>query len=100
MTTRRALTPSELTFARICFERISPDLLAPASRALFESLASQFAFDSRLSDAQLAILKRLKLTSDKGKRSDAIARGRIPFDDETCTDSKLNTIYNPVRPRN
>lgn len=100
MTTRRTLSPSELTFARICFERISPDLLAPASRALFESLASQFAFDSRLSDAQLIVLKRLKLASDKGKRCDAIARGRITFDDDARTDGKLNTIYCPVRPRN
>ena len=100
MTTRRNLTPSELTFARICFERTSPDLLAPASRELFESLASQFAWDSKLSDAQLIVLKRLKLASDKGKRRDAIARGRIPFDDDARTDGKLNTIYNPVRPRN
>ncbi len=97
MSTRRTLSPSELTFARICFERISPDLLTPASRALFESLASQFAWDNKLSDAQLIVLKRLKHTSDKGKRSDAIARGRIPFDDDARTQAKLNTVYNPIR---
>ncbi len=97
MTTRRTLSPAELTFARICFERISPDLLTPTSRTLFESLANQFAWDSKLSDAQLIVLKRLKLASDKGKRSDAIARGRIPFDDDARTDAKLNTVYNPIR---
>ena len=97
MTTRRTLSPTELTFARICFERTDPTLLPQASRELFESLANQFAWDSKLSDAQLAILKRLKHTSDKIKRSTAIARGRIPFDDDARTDSKLNTVYNPIR---
>ena len=97
MTIRRKLTTTELTFARICFERIDPNRLKPGARKLFQSLSSQFAFDSRLSDAQLATLKRLKLASDLHKRSDAIARGGISFDDAARTDAKLNTIYNKIR---
>ena len=95
-TKRRNLTTTELTFATICFERIDPNRLKPGARKLFQSFASQFAFDSRLSDAQLATLKKLKLASDLHKRSDAIARGGINFDDEARTDAKLNTVYNPI----
>ena len=95
-TKRRNLSPTELTFATICFERIDPKRLKPGARELFQSFASQFAFDSRLSDAQLATLKRLKLGHDLQKRSDAIARGGINFDDEARTDAKLNCVYNPI----
>jgi hypothetical protein len=93
---RRNLTPTELTFATVCFERIDPNRLKPGARTLFQSFASQFAWDSKLSDAQLATLKRLKLSHDLHKRSDAIARGGISFDDAARTDAKLNTIYNPI----
>lgn len=96
MTQRRNLTPTELTFATVCFERIDPDRLNPGPRKLFQSLSSQFAWDSKLSDAQLATLKKLKLGHDLRKRSDAIARGGISFDDEARTDAKLNTVYNPI----
>ena len=94
---RRTLTPDELTFAIVCFERIDPDRLKPGARTLFQSFSSQFAWDSKLSDAQLATLKRLKLGHDLTKRSDAIARGGINFDDAARTDAKLNTIYNKIR---
>ena len=94
---RRTLTPTELTFASVCFERIDPNLLKPGARTLFQSLSSQFAWDSKLSDAQLATLKKLKLGYDLTKRSDAIARGGINFDDAARTDAKLNTIYNKIR---
>ena len=97
MTTRRNLTHTELTFARICFERIDPNRLKPGARELFQSFASQFAFDSRLSDAQLATLKKLKLGHDLHKRSEAIARGSISFDDDARTDAKISTIYNKIR---
>lgn len=97
MTTRPKLTPSELTFARICFERINPDLLQPGPRALFEALASYFAWYGTLSPKQLASLKNLKLSHDLTKRSTAIALGRIRFDDDARADSKLNIVYNPVR---
>lgn len=93
---RRTLTPDELTFATVCFERIDPDRLKPGARTLFQSFSSQFAWDSKLSDAQLAALKRLKLGHDLHKRSDAIARGGINFDDDARTDAKLNTVYNPI----
>lgn len=96
MTARRNLTHTELTFARICFERIDPNLLKPASRELFQSLASQFAWDSKLSDKQLATLKKLKLASDLHKRSNGIASGRITFDDAARTDAKLNCVFNPI----
>lgn len=94
---RRTLTPTELTFASVCFERIDPNLLKPGARTLFQSFASQFAWDSKLSDNQLVALKRLKLGHDLTKRSDAIARGGISFDDDARTDAKLNTIYNKIR---
>lgn len=97
LTTRRTLTPTELTFARICFEHIDQKFLKPGARELFTSLSSQFAFDSMLSDKQLDTLKRLKLGHDLSKRSDAIARGGINFDDAARTDAKLNTVYNPIR---
>jgi hypothetical protein len=97
LTTRRNLTPTELTFATICFERIDPNRLKPGARKLFQSLSSQFTWDSKLSDAQLTTLKRLKLGHDLHKRSDAIAKGRISFDDDARTDAKLNTIYNKIR---
>jgi hypothetical protein len=93
---RRNLTPTELTFATVCFERIDPDRLKPGARTLFQSFASQFAWDSKLSDNQLVALKRLKLGHDLHKRSDAIARGGINFDDDARTDAKLNTVYNPI----
>lgn len=96
MTTRRKLTHTELTFATICFERIDPNRLKPGARKLFQSLSSQFTWDRKLSDAQLATLKRLKLGHDLHKRSDAIARGGISFDDAARTDAKLNTVYNPI----
>ena len=96
MTTRRNLTPAELTFATVCFERIDPNRLKPGARTLFQSFSSQFAWDSKLSDNQLAALKRLKLGHDLTKRSDAIARGGINFDDDARTDAKLNTVYNPI----
>jgi hypothetical protein len=96
LTARRNLTPTELTFARICFERIDPNLLNPGPRELFQSLASQFAWDSKLSDKQLATLRRLKLGHDLHKRSDAIASGRITFDDAARTDAKLNCVFNPI----
>lgn len=96
MSKRRTLTPSELTFARICMEHINPELLAPHLRPLFASLASQFSWDCRLSDAQLCALKRLKLASDLRKRSDAIAGGRITYNDAARTDAKLNTVYNKI----
>lgn len=94
---RRNLTPAELTFASVCFERIDPNLFKPGARTLFQSFESQFSWDSKLSDAQLATLKKLKLGHDLTKRSDAIARGGINFDDAARTDAKLNTIYNKIR---
>lgn len=96
MTTRRNLIPGELTFATVCFERIDPNLLNPEQAKLFQSLASQFAWDSKLSDKQLATLKKLKLASDLKKRSDAIASGHISFNDASRTDTKLNTVYNKI----
>lgn len=96
MNTRPNLTPTELTFARICFERIDPNSLKPGARELFQSLASQFAWSETLSPKQLASLKKLKLSHDLAKRSDAIASGRIRFDDDARTDAKLNTVYNPI----
>jgi hypothetical protein len=94
---RRTLTPDELTFAIVCFERIDPDRLKPGARTLFQSFASQFAWDSKLSDNQLAALKRLKLGHDLHKRSDAIARGGINFDDDEKTNAKLNVVFNPMK---
>lgn len=96
MNTRPTLTPTELTFARICFERIDPNLLKPGQRQFFEKLESQFAWSETLSPKQLATLKKLKLAHDLRKRSDAIASGRIRFDDDARTDAKLNTVYNPI----
>ena len=96
MTTRRDLTPTELTFATVCFERIDPNRLNLRQRELFESLASFFAWDSKLSDKQIQTLKKLKLAHDLHKRSDAIASGRISFDDAARTDAKLNTVYNKI----
>ena len=96
MNTRPNLTPTELTFVRICFERIDPNSLKPGPRELFQSLASQFAWSETLSPKQLSSLKKLKYVSDMAKRSDAIARGRISFDDDARTDAKLNTVYNPI----
>ncbi len=97
MTTRRNLSPTELTFARISFEQIDPNLLKPGSRQFFESLESQFAWNGTLSPKQFSSLKKLKYASDMAKRSDAIASGRITFDDDARTDAKLNTIYNKIR---
>lgn len=97
MTTRLNLTPTELTFARICFERTDPNSLKPGPRELFESLANQFVWSGTLSPKQLATLKKLKYVSDMAKRSDAIAKGRISFDDAARTDAKLNNIYNKIR---
>ena len=96
MTTPRDLTPTELTFATVCFERIDPNRLKPGARELFTSLASHFQWYGTLSPKQLATLKKLKLAHDLHKRSDAIASGRISFDDAARTDAKLNTVYNKI----
>lgn len=93
---RRTLTPAELTFARICFERIELRYLTSKQRTLVRSLRSYFEWDSRLSDKQLSTLRALKRTSDLAKRRDAIARGRLSQDIDARTTAKLNTVYNPV----
>jgi hypothetical protein len=96
---RRNLNAIELMFATVCFERIDPNRLKSGPREVFKSLASQFAWDSKLSDKQLATLKKLKLGHDLHKRSDAIARGGVSFDDEARTDAKLNCVFNPINGR-
>lgn len=93
---RRNLTPTELTFAQICFERIQPRYLTSKQRALLRSLRSYFEWDHRLSDKQLSTLRALKRTSDYAKRRDAIARGALSQDDSARIAAKLNTVYNPV----
>ena len=93
---RRTLTPTELTFARVSFERIELRYLNPKQQRLVRSLRSYFEWDSRLSDKQLSTLRALKRTSDKAKRRDAIARGALSQDVSARTTAKLNTVYNPV----
>lgn len=97
MTTRRTLTPSELTFADICFERIELRHLSPREQEIMRSLRSYFDWNKALSSKQLDLLRALKLKSDKAKRRDAIARGALSHDDDTArTTAKLNTVYNPI----
>lgn len=93
MTTRRTLTPDELTFTRICFKNIDRRYLNQTEQKMLRSFESNFEWDQKLSDKQLDALKRFKRTSDVAKRSDAIAKGRLSQDTSSVS-AKLNTIYN------
>ena len=93
---RRTLTPTELTFAQICFDRVQPRYLTSKQQDLLRSLRSYFDWDHRLSDKQLDVLRALKHSSDLAKRRDAIARGALSQDDSARIAAKINAVYNPV----
>lgn len=90
MTTRRNLSPDELTFARIAFETIDPKRLNPDQLKLFRSLESYFSWDKRLSSKQLDALERLHRTATRGVYGTALS-------DSDRLNAKLNTVFNQMK---
>ena len=93
--TRRRLSPCERELVEIQIRNIQPQLLGSMPANLFNSIASQYQADGRLSDKQLLVLKDLKMRSDLAKRSRAIQSGRLTLQNDNI-DAKLDTVFNKI----
>ena len=96
MSIRRDLSKEEHSMVEIWLRNINVNNLEPKFKSMVLSIGEQYEKDSRLSDAQLDILRQSKYVSDIVKRNDHIrAYGSIERYPDSST--KLNTVYNPMK---
>lgn len=87
---RRGLSPTELAFVITAFKTIDQNRLNYDQIKIFLSIRSQFEFDGKLSNKQLDTLERFHRTATRGVYGTA---------DSDRINAKLNTVYNPIRPK-
>lgn len=86
-------------FENVCLTAIDRQYLSPRSAIALNDLCAAIVSNSQLTDSQFAWLKGIKFEHDMRKRSDAIAKGRLCGTIDQTTDYRLNTAFNPARPR-
>ena len=66
---RLILTEAQYTFMKICMENICTEFLESKHQEIFISIRQQWTIDGKLSDKQMAVIRKYKYISDIAKRN-------------------------------